>query len=143
MEKLEDILFYHIDKAIKSYRTFAQKSIKDAGFEITIDQWLVLKNLYDNPKIMQIELAERVFKDNASITRIIEILVKKMYLAKEIHSVDKRRSSYKITKFGEDLLKKIQPLILDNRRKALNKLTQNEIEITTKVMNIISNNCKK
>ncbi|MBC7862366.1 MAG: MarR family transcriptional regulator, partial [Bacteroidia bacterium] len=71
MEKLESVFFYHLEKAIKSYRQFAQNKLNSNALTITIDQWLVLKVLSDNQDITQTELAERVFKDKASVTRII------------------------------------------------------------------------
>ena len=77
METLNDILFYNLEKSIKMYRKYAQKQLTKAGFEITIDQWLVLKTIQENKNISQNQIAEMVFKDFASITRIIELLVKK------------------------------------------------------------------
>ena len=74
MEPLSDVIFYSIDKAIKTYRQYAQKQLKNAGYSITIDQWLVIKTLLENPHIKQQDLGEKTFKDNASITRIIELL---------------------------------------------------------------------
>ena len=72
MEKIDSVLFYYIEKAIKTYRQYAQKELKNAGLTITVDQWLTLNCLNENPQITQKELAEAVFKDTASITRIIE-----------------------------------------------------------------------
>lgn len=43
MEMLDKVNFYHIEKAIKSYRQYGQSQIKNAGLNVTIDQWLVLK----------------------------------------------------------------------------------------------------
>lgn len=53
MEKLKDIIFYNMDKAIKSYRMYAQKKLKENGFKITIDQWLIIKTILENPAITQ------------------------------------------------------------------------------------------
>ena len=53
MENLNDIVFYTIDKSIKSYKQFAQKQLKDAGFTITVDQWLVLKAIEENNRVTQ------------------------------------------------------------------------------------------
>ena len=71
MEKLENIVFYSMDRAIRSYRQYAQQQLKKNDFAITIDQWLVIKCLIENPDVTQVELSERVFKDNASVTRIL------------------------------------------------------------------------
>ena len=62
MEKLNDVIFYHLDKAIKTYRQFAQHQLTKSGFSLTIDQWLVLKKLHEQPNIKQHEIAETVFE---------------------------------------------------------------------------------
>ncbi|MBK7712103.1 MAG: MarR family transcriptional regulator [Bacteroidales bacterium] len=49
------------------------------GLDITIDQWLVLKTIENNAGMTQQQIAINVFKDYASITRIIEILVTKSF----------------------------------------------------------------
>ena len=77
MENINAVLFYTLEKSIKVYRKYAQTLIANAGFDITIDQWLVLKSLQENSHLSQNEIADLVFKDMASITRIIELLVKK------------------------------------------------------------------
>jgi DNA-binding MarR family transcriptional regulator len=63
MEKLNQVVFYAIDKAIKSYRQMAQKNINKHGLDITIDQWLLLTSLRNNPDATQQQIAEAVFKD--------------------------------------------------------------------------------
>ena len=54
MDKLDNIIFYNLEKTIKSYRQFAQANCLKAGVEITIDQWLVLKTIGEYPDITQL-----------------------------------------------------------------------------------------
>ena len=91
MEKLDSVLFYYIEKAIKSYRQFAQRELKNAGLSITVDQWLTLNYLNENPQITQKELAEAIFKDTASITLIIDLLVTAKYIKRNINKEDTTR----------------------------------------------------
>jgi hypothetical protein len=84
-DRIANTLFYALERAIKTYRQFAQEQIAAAGIDITIDQWLVLKTLRDNPDITQ-QIGVRVFKDFASITRIIQLLVTKGFIKRANHS---------------------------------------------------------
>lgn len=143
MEKLESILFYTIDKSIRSYRVFAQKRLREKGFNITIDQWLILKVLLDHPGIMQQEVAEMVFKDNASVTRIIEILEKLKYLKKKVNPNDRRKSILKITPSGEKVIQDVQKIVFENREIALNGISAKDLEITSNVLNQIVENSQK
>ena len=128
MERIEDVLFYTIDKSIKSYRQFAQKRIKEAGLSITIDQWLILKNIQENPQINQYELSRKVFKDSASVTRIIDLLVKSDLLEREIHEQDRRKKSLSVTQKGQETLAEVQQIVLRNRAQALKGIETKELE---------------
>lgn len=141
MDKLNTVLFYTIEKAIKTYRQYAQKQLKEYGLKITIDQWLVVKSIMDNPEITQQEIAEKVFKDNASVTRIIELLVKAKYLKRTVNKVDKRRSNLTVTTEGEKVFEEVYRIVLNNRATALNNVNSKDLEITSKVLNEIIKNC--
>lgn len=142
MEQLSDVIFYSIDKAIRTYRQYAQKQLKNAGYTITIDQWLVIKTLMENPNIKQQDLSEKVFKDNASITRIIELLVKAKYLNRQNNPDDRRRSGLEVTEEGKRIIADVQKYVLKNREVALNGIDQNDLEIAKKVLSKITQNCQ-
>ena len=143
MEKLEDIIFYTIDKGIRSYRMYAQKRLRENGFTITIDQWLVLKVLTENPEMMQQEIAEKVFKDNASVTRIINLLVKAGYLIRKINKADRRKSNLEVTLKGNQIIEEIQSLVEENRANALKGINQKELETVQKVLTQIAENTQQ
>ncbi len=143
MEKLKDITFYTIDKAIRTYRNYAQKKLKAYGFKITIDQWLVIKSILENPDITQQEIGELVFKDNASVTRIIEILVQSGYVERTANEEDRRKTNLKVTTSGKQIIKKVHGLVLENRKTALEGVTLNELDILNKTLNQIIRNCKQ
>ena len=143
MENLNSVIFYNIEEAIKTYRMYAQNQLKINDLKITIDQWLVLKCLKENPNATQIELAEKVFKDNASITRIIELLVKANFLQREINQNDRRKMNLKITASGQKILEDVYKIALKNRAKALEGITTEEIESVNAILKKISSNCKK
>ena len=126
-ERLDNIIFYSLEKAIKIYRQFAQRNITKANFDITIDQWLVLKTLEESPASTQQELAVNVFKDLASITRILDLLIDKGYLTREPDPADRRRFKLTITKDGLKILDSVQPLIHSNRAAALKGISKADI----------------
>ncbi len=142
MENLNNVIFYHIEQAIKTYRIYAQKQIKSKGLNITIDQWLVLKSLKENPDLNQAELAEIVFKDNASITRIIDLLVKSGYVEREINPNDRRKFNLNITSTGNKILDETYAIVLQNRKTALSDITENDIQIMSETLQKITHNCK-
>lgn len=142
MEKLDSVLFYYIEKAIKTYRQFAQRELKNAGLSITVDQWLTLNYLNENPDVTQKELAEAVFKDTASITRIIELLVKAKYLKRNIHKEDRRKSNLIITEQGQAVIKAASVVVNNYRNQALKGIGIAKEDHVKMVMKTIINNCK-
>lgn len=142
MENLNNVIFYNIEQAIKTYRMYAQKQIKSHNLKITIDQWLVLKSLKENPNATQQELAETVFKDTASITRIIDLLVKSEFVEREINTIDRRKLDLKITSEGNKILEKTHSIVLQNRKKALEGIAENDIKILNETLQKITKNCK-
>ena len=143
MEKLDNILFYSIDRAIRTYRQYAQQRLKEEGYTITIDQWLIIKCILENPKVTQNEISEKVFKDSASVTRIITLLVKAKYLKRKINKTDRRRSVLQVTELGEQIISSVDQIVKVNRSVALNGIDEKEMEISQRVMDQITTNCKK
>lgn len=142
MEKLDQILFYTLEKSLKMYRKFAQNQILKNGYDITIDQWLVLKTLHENKQLSQNEIAKLVFKDFASITRIIELLVKKQYIQREINTTDRRKFELKITEQGEQIIELIYPIVIENRKQALLGFENEEINQLKEQLEKLIINCE-
>ena len=143
MERLENVIFYTIDKAIKSYRQFAQKRIRAAGHSITIDQWLILRNIQENPLIQQKDLSKKVFKDRASVTRIIELLVQSNLLEREEFESDRRRRTLNVTSKGNQVLEQAVKIVEENRLIALKGVSLEQLETTKKTLEQIIINCQE
>lgn len=140
MEKLSDILFYNLDKAIRSYRAYAQKQLKANGYNITIDQWLVIKAILENPGVSQQELAVMVFKDTASVTRIIELLVKAGYMTRDTDPADRRKTILAVNERGIKIIEDVQAVVLKNRAKALEDIEAGALQATNETMKKIIRN---
>ncbi len=134
-------IFYTIEKAIKEYRRFAQRNLNKTIENITVDQALLLifKNNY--PELSQNELSEIMFKDNASVTRMIELMAKKDYLERSINKQDRRKYNLNITEKGEKILTDLNTIILSNRKSALRGISNSEITQLKNTLNKIINNC--
>lgn len=141
MENLNEIIFYSLDKAIRTYRQYAHQQLIANGFDVTIDQWLVLKSLNDNPGLPQHQIAEITFKDYASLTRIIELLVKKGYLERTIHTHDRRRFKLTLTTHAHEVLKAMQRVIVSNRKQALTGIGKERIDELQLTLNQLIQNC--
>lgn len=140
MERLEDNIFYTLEQTVKSYRQFVQRNLDKSGYDITLDQWLVLKTINDDALATQHQIAKKVFKDMASVTRIVELLVKKGFLERAFLPSDRRRQQLVVTGSGSELLEKVHPISLENRALALNGIDLETIRsLQSSLQSIIKN----
>jgi len=137
-----ETIFHTIESSIKEYRRFAQKNISDQITDMTIDQGLVLLFLNEYPDLTQKEIAELVFKDNASMTRMINTMVQKKYLKRSMNNKDRRRYKIEITVKGRQVLETLPPIIQKNRKTSLIGITKNELKQLEIILNKIRFNCK-
>lgn len=126
-QKLEDVLFYLIEKTNKVVRRYSQIRFSEAGIDITVDQWLVLKKISDSERITQIELATALFKDRASITRILDLLLEKRLVRKE-EAADKRAYELELTANGQKFMEQALVIVKNVRKKGMEKLSEKEQE---------------
>ena len=135
-------VFYSIEKAIKDYRKFAFKRIQKYFDDITLDQALLIQFLHENPSLSQNEIAKLIFKDNASVTRMIELMVKNKYLKRSADKTDRRKHKIELTDKAISCVKEMNTIILSNRIDALKGIDDNDIESMKQTLEKIIENCK-
>lgn len=124
-QKLEDVLYYLLEKANKVVRRYSQVRFSESGIDITVDQWLVLKKISDSERITQIELANAIFKDRASITRILDLLLEKKLVRKEA-GADKRAYELTLTTTGEKFMEQALTIVKSVRKKGIETMGEKE-----------------
>jgi len=129
-----------LDRTARRVKQYAQNKFKIGNFDVTVDQWLILKNLDENERLSQTELANLVFKDHPTLTRIIDILCKKGYIERMPHPNDRRSFHLLLTKDGEQKVKELKPQVSLIREKAWDKLDQRDFEEFKRILNTIYDN---
>jgi DNA-binding MarR family transcriptional regulator len=135
-----ETVFHTIESTIKEYRKFSQKNISTVIEDMTIDQGMVLLFLNKYPELTQKEIAVLVFRDNASMTRMINTMVQKKYLSRSMNNQDRRRFKLEITKKGKEVLKLLPSIIQNNRTASLSGITKNELNQLGIILNKIKSN---
>ncbi|OOG76766.1 MarR family winged helix-turn-helix transcriptional regulator [Algoriphagus sp. A40] len=129
-----------LDRTARKVKQYAQHQFKTGEFDVTVDQWLVLKNLSENELLSQTELANLVFKDNPTLTRIIDLLCKKGYVERIAHPQDRRSFQLHLTESGLDKVSELRPKILEIREKAWENLTAKDFEEFKRILDTIYQN---
>lgn len=77
----------------RNYRLIKQsylKAFRSIGVDITTEQWVVLDNLSRNDGLSQNDLATASFKNAPTLSRILDLMVKKKWLIRRRSETDGR-----------------------------------------------------
>ncbi len=129
-----------LDRTARRVKQYAQSRFKELGFNITVDQWLVLRNLSENQNLTQKELADLIFKDTPTLTRIIDLLCSKGLTERKVHPEDRRCFNVCLTTEGEKKVKQLKPLVREVRLKAWEGLSDRDFEEFKRILNSIYQN---
>ena len=117
-----------------------QRNFKQAGLEITIEQWSVLYHLWKEEGQSQQQLCHATFRDKPSITRLVDNL-EKLKLVKRVPSKDDRRINLiYLTKEAVSLQEKAMNLANKTLNEALDGVTNGQIEIAKIVLQKVYDN---
>lgn len=126
-----------LDRTARRVKQYAQNRFKALGFNITVDQWLVLRNLSENQNLTQKELADLIFKDTPTLTRIIDLLCAKGLTERKVHPEDRRCFNVCLTVEGEKKVKQLKPLVREVRLKAWEGLSDKDFDEFKRILNSI------
>ena len=103
--------FEQMEDVLRTLKNALKATFKDKKYDITLDQWAVLKSIADADHANQSYLAQATQKDPAAITRMLEILVKRDLVQRKEEKEDKRAYHVKLTRKGAGLVKRARPVI--------------------------------
>lgn len=132
--------FFKIDTTIKKIRNALQKQLTEAGFDLTVDQWVLIDHIFRKQGISQNELAEMTFKDPPTVTRIIDLLEKKGLVERGPAAGDRRKFNLFLTKNGEAIYNQAFPIVADIRRKGWGSLSDADYQHFVRIMDSIYQN---
>ena len=142
-----DTVIYSIDMIIKNLKTELKHRIDKLDLGITGEQFVVLDTVsyYDN--IYPQKLSEIMLKDKSNTTRMIQILVDKGLIIKEVGKVNNRLVyQLKITPEGKKLVDDNMPKIKKYITEIFANIPDEEIELLHKMSRqfetALSNNIK-
>lgn len=119
-----------------------QKHFREAGLEITIEQWSVLYHLWKEDGLSQQELCNRTFRDKPSITRLIDNLEKLQLVERRASTTDRRINQVFLTEAGKALQDLTLELANTTMDEALQQVAKQDIEVVKKVLQQVYDNLK-
>jgi len=113
---------------------------KEANLGVTVEQWTVLSCLWEQDKVTQQKLSEITFRDNPSMTRLIDNLEKRDLVVRVPDLTDRRANLIHLTQKGIDLEQRATEIVDCTVDKALDGFSEEEISVCRNVMKKILTN---
>lgn len=135
-----DLIMPWLGKLGKIFSRKLEQSFKKNNINLTKEQWVVLKNLNQKDGLTQNELAERMYSDKTSVTRLINNLEKKKMVSRCECDTDKRVNLVCLTPKGEAIFYEALPMIRAIAQEMQNNLNKTEINTTMNLLQKVFQN---
>lgn len=137
-QKLDDSLNFNLVKVVNKLRCQIGRELKH--LDVTSEQWGVLAHLWEQDGLNQKELADKLLKDQANTTRILDKLVKKGWVQRLDALNDRRAYLIYLTAEGKHIIEEAYPHIVQVKEKVAKGFTDPEIESLKTMLNRILEN---
>ena len=137
---IDDALGHMINRAAIIIRKHFTMKVKEAGYDITPEEFSILSRLWEEDRISQTELVEKTLKDKTRVTRLLSGLIDKSYVKKEIDEADRRNYIVYLTEEGKALKTSIIPIVMKLMKQAAEGIEQEDIDATKRVLGKVFKN---
>ncbi len=121
-------------------RNYAEKML--SPYDLTVEQFFILKNTSKVTGYSQNQLCEHVDKKPANITRILDRLEKKQWIERREHPSDRRSSLVFLTREGEEIVSRVSKHFETYSSRFIEGVSSDEERIFRRVLEKIDSNIK-
>lgn len=129
-----------LEKTQRRIKQYAQQKFVEFNFGITVDQWMVLKQLYPSSNLSQSQLAEITYKGMPTLTRIVDLLCAKGLAERIADEQDRRKCQLHLTETGKAKVEEMKPKVSQIRKAAWAGLQPEDFEHFKLTLNTIYRN---
>ena len=140
MKDLGNQLVPWLVRTAKMLDYFQNKELQSLGFDLTKEQFVALKILSESNGASQNKLVCITNRDKTSMTRLVNTLEKKNYIARIPSQEDKRINQLFITKAGKKILNDVTPYVIKNIDKLQKGVNVDETNMIIDVLKRIQKN---
>lgn len=141
--KNEECMGYIIGRTVQSVKNLTFREFKANNFNITPEQWAVISYLHNEDGLYQKQIADFLFKDKPTVTRILDLLEKRNLIIRISDENDRRKFKIYLTQDGKDTVKKLIPIAEDVQNRLRENIAKEEIEVLKHILDKIYINANK
>ncbi len=125
-QRLDKLPVFLMEQIVKRYRQRAHEALKREEAGITVDQWIVLKQVSEHNGCSQVAIAQMTVRDAPTTTRTIDQLVNKHLIIKQLDPNDRRKYMVFVTDKGTRLIERLLPVVQSYRKLPLKDFSSEE-----------------
>ena len=129
-----------LDKSHRSLGINLQRIFKGCGFDITVEQWMILLVLWKQNGQTQQDIANIIGKDKGTISPQLDGLEKRYLIMRLQDKNDKRRNVVCLTQKGKDLENDLIPLGFANIKIAQYGIPEEDLKTCIEVLQKVCKN---
>ena len=137
---LEKSLLPHLGRTAKFMDFYFMDTFNEHGFDLSKEQWLILKVLSIDDGKMQNDLAFVTNRSKTALTRLIATMEKKGLVYRVTSKIDKRINHVFLSDLGKSNFDKSIPIIKQIKNELQENISQEDIEKTIQVINQVFQN---
>lgn len=135
MDQIRDSFGFKLNYTTRNMRRYSNDKLKEAGLDITVDHWGILKILHEHQDGLNSSgLSEIMLKDKPTVTRMVDVVVKKGLVARIPNDNDRRVTTLKLTTSGKKRVLKAIPVVSEIRAFMSHKLTDKDLSDLSRIL---------
>lgn len=138
---LDDSLAYLVNHTARAMSHQLNQNFLQAGFNVTGEQWTVLLQILDDDGLNQQEIACKVGKDKASITRLVDGLEKRNLVVRIADKNDRRNKLIYLTKEGKQVKAELSKIATQTLADLQGNIADSDLETCKQVLRQVFKNC--
>ncbi len=140
---IEELLLHWAYRVQTEGTTLLLRRFKQAGYDVTPEQFGVLARLGLEEGMNQTQLGERMLKDRHNMTRILNLLEKHGHIERRADSSDKRIFRIFLTERGHKVREALTPVVIRHLDELLDGVPDRDEATTLKVLRRIVANVRR
>ncbi len=134
---IENSMGFLVGRAARVMAQTLNRNFLEAGYELTVDHWIILSKLLYEGGQKQQHFTEVTGRDKTSITRIIDYMEERKWVYRAPDKHDRRVNSVYLTNQGQGLQADLRKIVEKTNRELESHLDEKDLKTCKKVLNEI------
>jgi len=135
----EKKLYLSLGKSTKLLRERLNALLETADSNISFDQWLIVDLIGMQAGINQKTIVKVLYKEPASVSRMVNKLISKKLIVRSINPLDKKAYQLFLSNNGKILFEKIKPEIDKEFKEIFTNIYERELNLVLNILDRLDN----